>query len=304
MKNRTALTLSVCATIILGWRLMPSIADQDPQVQFIRTLTKDLGTEEQRASAIAALSDIVTDPNSDMGLRVLAAGKLGTLSALEARDMLKDLALSLERVDETRLLRQACGLSYWQLRVAAEPNAVEQKALLIKLLWGKDHPPPHSGLVPLWAADELSGRGAKDALPEIIKSIKARYSGQHGDRLVWLCRTKIELLTAAKNRQEALAEALRTDDITIEQRLKLWAIQELAKLNTEQSRATLVEYALELQNRYYDNHGKSKRRLNGRPGRHAAEAYRSIIGLLKKAGTTTEQLKAAGLIPHKVFIII
>jgi len=179
---------------------------------------------------------------------------------------------------------------------------VEQEELLMKLLWGKKHPPPHADVTPDWAAGELANRGVKRALPEIIESIRYRNPGERGEKEIWLCKTKIDLLSASKSRLEGLAKALETQDITNDQLLLRWAIAELGKLGSDANRSLLAAFALRLQSRYYDWWGRMIEDSNDPLCRAAGDLYRRAIGILRAGGMTDAQMKAAGLRPNRFFI--
>jgi hypothetical protein len=273
-----------------------------PEYEAIEKITKDIRTQEKLTAAIAELSAIVKDSGQKMLLRHFAAKKLGELEAVEAKDMLKSLAESLEWNDSTRGLKWTTFKSYWQIKVTEEPNEVKQVELLKNALQER-----FEGLiasnVQSWAADELANRGVKEALPEIINSIRHRNSTERGEEQIRLCKIKIQMLNASPTRYEALTKALVMKDSNQYQWLKRWAIKELGKLRTDQSRWTLINYALELQNKYYDDNGKWIGRREDLEASNAHPFYSSIIKILKKADMTDAEIKATGLRPDKFFIM-
>lgn len=270
----------------------------------VEQITKDIRTEAKRSAAIDELSAIIKNPDKDMMLREYAAEKLGYLQAIEAKDMLKELADKLEWSDSTRQLKRATTLAYWKIAIADEPNEPAQENLLIKLIWDKTHPPPHADVVQDWAADELANRGVNKALPEIIKSIKHRNSTKTGQQHIWLCKTKIELLTTSASRCEALVKALlATPDPTDYQRLKSWAIQELAKLKNCDGQWILLSHALELQRKCYDRKGKPIVSQTGRFAERVGSSYRAIIKILRDSGISETLIKAVGLRPDEFFAV-
>lgn len=294
-------------TVTLMTALMPQLVVSSPppfyhQQQMIEEIAKDISTAEKKAKVVGELTAIVKDHTGDVHLREFAAEKLGELGAIEAKDMLKGLAESLEWTDATRQLKRASTLAYWQTRVAEEPNAVTQEELLITLV--KGGPPPHADVVPSWAVDELANRGVQRALPDIIKRIRSIFSGNDAETWIWLCRTKIRLLSTSKTREDALIEALlAVEDTTWELRLKSWAIKELGKLKTPESRAILIAYALELQKKYYDENGRRIGEDEDRLASYAPMFYNIIIRILRDKGMTDSDIRATGLQPGKLFII-
>jgi hypothetical protein len=302
MKYEIRLLIVIIVSVMLGAHVEVTSGDRVPEYELITEMVRDVATVEGRSTAIAELMAVVKDSNENMMVREIAAGKLGELEAVEARDMLETLAEELTWGDRTRELKRACSLSYWQIRVAEEPNAVEQEELLMNLLWGKKHPPPHADVTARWAADELANRGVERALPEIIKSARYRNPGERAEKEIWLCKTKIDLLSASKSRLEALSKALAVDDITEDQWLTRWAVNELAKLESQESGAVLLAHALLLQSKYYDDEGRWKGRKADRAALYAPEFYSSIINTLKNSGMAESELKAKGLRPDKFFI--
>ena len=124
---------------------------------------------------------------------------------------------------------------------------------------------------------------------------------ERGEERIWLCRTKILLLSTIKSRQEALTAALLMEDQTQYQKLKRWAIKELGKLGTEESRSTLIAFAIELQSKYYDENGKCLIRAGDRLGVNAGEFYRTIVKMLKRSDMSDSEIRETGLQPDKYF---
>lgn len=293
----------IAISLITG--LMPQIVMGTPrpfyqQYKMIQEIAMEASTPGKKSKVVAELMGIVQE-EKDVHLRQFAAEKLGELEAVEAKDMLKALAETLEWGDSTRRIKWTAFLAYWQIKVAEQSSKEEQIQLLVQALHEK-----FDGLiasnVQMWAANELANRGVEKALPEIIKSIRYRNPTERGEEQIRLCTTKIKLLTTTASRQEALTEALVIEDSTQYQRLKRWAIKELEKLNTQESRYILIGYALELQSRCYDNNGKWIVSKGDRMGAYAGEFYRTIIKILKKADMTNAEIKATTLQPDKLFI--
>jgi hypothetical protein len=274
----------------------------------INALAYNTRTPGLRAKAIAGLVEIVGDETTHVNFRALAAERLGELKPIEVRQTLKTVAEKLEWKDPYWQLKDAVTVAYWQGEVAARPSEEEQRQLLLKLLWPEKHEPPHASMVGIWAVDELANRGVKSALPEMAKRIEFDYSGTYGAKLVRLCTTKVELLNSHPTRYDALVKALRMEDSDQDQRLRHWAIKELGKLETKESRDALATFALDLEHRYYDQEGD---RMKSKPDAdqnlvergHAASIYRYIITTLERGGMNGPQIKAAGLHPDQCFFV-
>ena len=211
--------------------------------------------------------------------------------------ILEALAERLDWSDQTRQLRTQAYLSYWMVKVASQPAEQFQIELLRQAL----KKGVTIGAVQDWAADELSNRGVADALPKITKSIKDRTSGKWADERIWFCKTRIELLTQRPSRQEALVEALGMKDITQYQDLKQWAIEELGKLDTPESRQGLIGFAIELQTTYRDAMGKRVHGKGDQETTHASSFYHAIIKRLRCNGMSLSDMESAGLKPRKLF---
>jgi hypothetical protein len=106
-----------------------------------------------------------------------------------------------------------------------------------------------------------------------------------------------------------LAKALTTEDSDQDQRLRHWAVEELGKLETKESRDALAAFALGLEHRYYDHEGdrmRSKPNADQNPVErgHAASIYRYIITTLERGGMSGPQIEATGLHPAQCFFVM
>jgi hypothetical protein len=304
MKSRIWVYGPAFLVLVFGVYMESDATEEDLWYEFVEEIAKDIRTPAKRSIAIEELSGIVNDSDKNMRLREYAAEKLGNLEAVEKKDMLKKLAEKLQFSDSERQLKRAATLAYWKIQVVDEPNEPARDRLLVKLLWGKTQPPPHADVVQSWAADELANRGVKDAMPEIIKSIKYRNSTKRGQEQIWLCRTKIKLLNSSESRCEALFKALLvTPDPTDYQRLKKWAVEELAKLKSCDGRWLLLSQALRLQNSCYDKKGKPIVSPTGRFAERAGISYREIIKILRDSGMEDREIKDMGLRPDDSFAL-
>jgi hypothetical protein len=266
----------------------------------IQQIAAEVSTPESKAKAVMDLMSIVKDERSDVHLRQFAVEKLGDLGATEASRMLKALAEGLTWADATRQLKWAAFLAHWRITVAEQTTRLQQEILLTEALHARLQGIIASN-VQIWAANELANRGAKDALPEIIKSTKFRDSGPRGEEFILLCKTKIELLNAGSSRVEALVRALAIGDFTERQQLKRWAIDELATVGTEESLSALVGYAITLQGKYYDHTGKRITSEDERFRGYASGFYRRIIDILRNSGMSGAAITQTGLRPDKFF---
>jgi len=156
--------------------------------------------------------------------------------------------------------------------------------------------------VQMWAVEELSNRGVRQLLPEMIKSIRSWYSSQLGDELVWLCTTKIDLLSTSQDRLEALTRALAMDDTTSRQGLKRWAVDELCGLQTEAAKSALIGYAIALQEKYHDKLGKPIVNPNDHFSGYAVSFYRTIVKNLRDRGMTETAIRQTGVRPDRFFV--
>lgn len=271
--------------------------------KMVQDISRDTSTPQKKAEVTTALLNMVQDDAGNVYLRQFAVEKLGELEASETRDVLKELAEGLKWTDATRQLKRSATLAYWRIRIAEEKPKQAQEDLLILLLWGKNHPPPHADVVPWWAAEELANRGVKRALPEISKAIAYRDPTSKGNEFIRLCSAKVELISASANRQEALTQALGSVDPLMGQALKRWAIAELGKLGTDEARRVLVGYALDLQQTHYDQSGELKTRPQDRIYLNAAEYYNIVLETLRDKGMNESEIKAAGLKSDKCFLV-
>ena len=271
------------------------------QRQMIQEIVRDTNTPEKKAEAVAKLMSIVRNPEEDINLREYAAQHLGDMGAVQAENTLRELVETLDWKDPTRELKRIAYLACWKIRVASEPNKEKQVQLLTQLLHERFKDGMIANNVQTWAAEELVDRSVQEALPEIIKSVKDR----GGSDNIGVYTTKIELLSTSPSRQEAFTKALVTDYPTDQNKwLKQWAIAGLAALNTQETRTMLLNYAIDLQNKYYDETGRSLITRDDLLGQQADGFYNSIITVLKDSGMTDTEIRNTGLRPDKFFRLI
>jgi len=307
LNGRAALLVTIVVSLLVTTAANGTPVAFDEERSYIEGIAREAGTASKRSQAISQLIEIVERPHendAELHLRQFAAEELGELEASEAKQMLKDLALSLEWKDPYVYLKQSATLAYWQIVVAEQDGQQTQEDLLVSLL-SNSAPEPRADAVWVWAVDELANRGVARAVPAIAECIERRIgaSSRRAEYEIWLCRTKVDLLQSSATRHSALAKALATRDPGQYQKLKSWAIEELGELDTSRSRMTLVNFALGLQETYYDAEGrmievdKAADPLQGQAG----DLYNCAIGILRDAGITGEELKAVGLDPRKFF---
>jgi len=294
----TSLIVIMAAQVVVSARPMPHYG----YYMRIREIAKDTSTPEKKSGVVSELIRIARSDVENVHLRQFAVEELGELGAVEAKEYLKGLAEGLEWSDTARQLKWAAFLAYWRIQVA-EPSQKEQQETLLSQALHEKLQGIIASNVQIWAANELSSRGAKDALPEIIRSTQFRDSTKRGEEFILLCRTKIELLTTSASRIEALTRATAMNDFTERQQLRRWAIDELAKLGSDESRSTLIRHAVMLQTRYYDARGKRLQPPPDRFGGYAGEFYRRIIGILEDSGMSRSAIAQTGLQPDRFFTV-
>ena len=293
-----------------------SVRPFNEQQQIIDKISEDINTPSKRNKAIQELLDIVNDitvvklisfkdlklqDQDNVQLRQSAVEKLVELKAIEAKDILKNIADQLRWHKFSELhLKWTLFEAYWKIQFYEKQTKEEQIELLLSALDAK-YDEMTATCVNLWAADELANMGVESALHKIITLIKNSYGSSHlGEQRILICTTKIKLLTKNKNRFNALNEALQMEDPTQEQELKKWAIIELGKLNTEESRSALIAYALYLQKQYYDEKGNLIQDKVSTMN-HAAESYNRIIKILGSSNMADSEMEAIGLKPDIFF---
>ena len=300
MSANRNLAMVIFAITLMGVLSRPVLASPAPffeQRKKIHCIAHD--PNKRRSEIVAMLMAIAESQEKHVYLRYFAVMELGKLKAVVVKDRLEALAEQLDWSDQTRQLRTQAYLSYWMVKVASQPAEQHQIELLRQAL----KKGVTIGAVQDWAADELSNRGVAGALPEIVKSIRDRYPfpDKWAQDRIWFCKTRIELLAERPSRQEALIEALGMKDITQYQALKQWAIEELGKLDTPESRQALIGFAIELQTTYHDAMGKRVHRKGDQESTHASSFYHAIIKRLRCNGMSLSDMESAGLKPRKLF---
>jgi len=236
------------------------------------------------------------------GLVEAATGSLSPSEVEGSLESLEKLWSLTKHSQPSSPIRWQSAKAYWRIRIAREPSEAKQVRILMSLM-GKDAPLPNGQGVQIWAIDELSGRGVREAMPLIAERIHLMWSGGRAEAYESICRRKIEIVSSG-NLEASLIQELHGGEITsaaIE--LKKWCITRLAKLHTETSIEALVKYALELQDEYYDRAGDI---LAQKQTRHiwAALVYNHLISALKLRGLRTTDLRERGIHPGKFFLMI
>lgn len=94
-----------------------------------------------------------------------------------------------------------------------------------------------------WAADELCNGGHWASLPKIEASLGVM-SKSSREAFLALCHRKVEVLRQHDRREDALEAALQEAEGSVSRELHSWALEELAKQESEDARNTLVAVAL------------------------------------------------------------
>lgn len=260
----------------------------------IKALVRDVDTPAERTKAVSELIRIVKDDNRDRWLRTFAAEELGQLGAVEAESTLKSVADQLGSTDTDRRLRWSAYLAQWQIRIARQPKRENKIQLLNEALTDR-----YDGLiawrVQAWAGSELANMGIKEAMPDVIKSIRRREPPNRAEELIQFQQAKVDILNTYSIRLEALTFALAAPDTNTQHKIKVWAISELGKLRTEESIQTLAAYGSELQNVYYDEKGRRIRPKDDPLRRHVHRIYHTIIRTLKANKVSDSAMEQMGL---------
>jgi hypothetical protein len=266
----------------------------------VQAIVREVDTPEERNEAISELMRIVADNNRDRWLRTFAAEELGRLGAFQAQGLLGAVANQLCWIDTDRRLKWAAYLAQWQIRVASEPERQKKIELLKQALTDR-----FDGLiawgVQAWTGSELANMGVKDAMPDIILSIRRREPPNRAEGLIQLHQAKIDIMNTYPTRLDALVYALASPDTNTRHEIKMWAISELGKLRTKESISALITYGIELQNAYYDENGKRVSPENDPLSRYAWRIYRTIVRTLEDSKLDTFAMKRMGLHPDRFF---
>ncbi len=94
-----------------------------------------------------------------------------------------------------------------------------------------------------WAAEELCDRGLGASLPKIEHGL-GKMSSSSREEFLESCSRKLHILGQYSSRLEALVGALRQPDDSVTREMHFWAVDELAKLSSEEAYSVLVEISL------------------------------------------------------------
>jgi len=95
--------------------------------------------------------------------------------------------------------------------------------------------------------------------------------------------------------------ALASPETDTQHKIKMWAITELARLRTQEGVNSLVSYAVELQERYYDEKETRKPAKDDPFSRRARDIYNEITAILTAKGIDRSAMNRMGLYPETFF---
>lgn len=238
---------------------------------------------ETRSEAIKGLKAFIEDKKLPENIRRYAINKLGDLNLEELEDYLLNIATKKGGPDDKQMPWDSAYLAYWKIRTNREADPEKQITILIEGLQA----PAFS--VQSWVSDELCSRGVQRAFPAIVKSIKKRFAEPDGE--ISTCRKQLDLLADHPTRFAALADGLKEGEPSgSSNKLKLWAIKELAMMKKEEANKELADYAFYLQ----DSGAKLFK-----SGHQELQAYytihSTIVYFLRENGWSGKQLQSYGI---------
>ena len=266
----------------------------------MNALAARLDDPSERAEAVTGLLAIVRNESQSRHRRARqkAITVIGERNVAEAEDFLLGLW---DQDDAEPSLAGYTRAAWLKLRLH-KADSVEVKLELLEPLLEADCRWLNSIQI---AVDEISNLGIASKLDPVVDAIRrCEYLGEK-DRALFLARTKIKLLSESATRIDALAKALDTPDLTGLQKLLLWTVNELAKIDTEESRGVLFSKAKAIQDKYYPEGRLAKlspeRERELRALRYEmwsdSDRFRAILYALRKS-MSEEQIRAAGLRPE------
>ncbi len=243
---------------------------------------------------------------------------LGEIGAVEAEPLLARYR-SLEIPSDTDVaekeqliqLKYAATAAYWKVKVAACPNPQERRELLLNLV-GEQVGERIRPDIRYWAADQLAQQGDVAALPAILASFAGRGSDDsRSDEERTVIVEKMRLVDDSPTRLDALRSGLEGYDLAGHRSIQAWAIEELAKMNTAESRELLLDYLRRAQRQCYENHDgtefipdyrtdltEEERRMCWELDR----SYQRITSVLENIGLDEARLNAEGVYPGQYFV--
>jgi hypothetical protein len=102
------------------------------------------------------------------------------------------------------------------------------------------------GNVGFWATEELCNRGVQSSLPVIRNSIQRRNPSPDSDAEIAFCEARMELLSKAANRVQALSSALHVDRVNSDPKLSRWAAYQLVELSSSEADRELDRFGREV----------------------------------------------------------
>jgi hypothetical protein len=226
------------------------------------------------------------------GEQAQAFKRLEDLAAPELKDYLLGVAQGEIEFDNSVKLRGYAYRAYWAVLLAEAQDEADEERILLEGLQAtarvrvEDRDPPfktvRSGLVRVWAAKELCGRGKTEHLEEIRRTF-ANYAGGSTERLVDLCRRQMELVNRFDSRLETMEYILQKIDPEQEAPLINWALEDLVGSRSSEADQLVVDYILRLQN---NPETKSK-----------TELFIWPVILLRERNWTDADFEARGIAP-------
>lgn len=241
---------------------------------------------ETRSEAIKGLKAFIEDKKLNYEDRRYAINKLGDLNLEELEDYFLELGTKKGRSDDKWLPSDTAYLAYWKIRTHHETDPEKQVEILIEGLQA----PAFS--VHDWVSDELCSRGIQRAYPAIVKSMKKRFGNTPDEEIeINTCRKQLDLLAEYPTRFEALAVGLKEGEPSgSSNKLKLWAVKELAVMKTKEANRELADYALYLQKAGTTLFESGIRELQVYYTIHS-----TIFYYLKQNGWSSQQLQSYGV---------
>ncbi len=181
---------------------------------------------------------------ADTSNRCYALDQIGETGAPEAVEFLAQRTREDFEPDTTGSMWPAAqvALRVARLRGIADPQAQVQfieQALASQLPDGRSR-------IALWAIDELCDRGVLTSMANIQHTLKSMWPGKHGEDELRFCETRIRVVNSNPDRVQALGSVLSTDASLADERLILWAIDQLQAMHSPKADREIKRFRTEL----------------------------------------------------------